>query len=261
MKIGICENTFIPLRAGMSHKSEIINQILFGEYVEILIHRSDWTKVRLINDNYEGWVDTNVITFLDDVEDFNSDYVLDMNFCRQKDFSLTVNSKYQINIPAGAVLPTESKTKDEFIILSNKYSNFNNLKIEDNRSARDIISDTAIEYMNTPYLWGGRTAWGIDCSGFTQLLFRLAGKLIPRDASQQIAGGTTLNFLSEAQSGDLAFFDNEEGNITHVGIILDSSRIIHASGKVRIDTIDHSGIYNKALKRYTHNLRVIKSFL
>lgn len=261
MKIGICENTFIPLRAGMSHKSEMINQIIFGELFEILIHRVDWTKVRLIHDDYEGWIDTNVITFLEDIEDISKDYILDNIVNKEQSLGLKIVTKNSISVPAGAVLPLKDDENSSFSILDNKYKSESNLKSLDKRSQREIIAETALTYLNSPYLWGGRTAWGIDCSGFTQLVYRVAGKLIPRDASQQISGGTTLNFLSEAQAGDLAFFDNEDGVIVHVGIILDSSRIIHASGKVRIDTIDHQGIYNKSLKRYTHELRVIKSFL
>jgi cell wall-associated NlpC family hydrolase len=110
-------------------------------------------------------------------------------------------------------------------------------------------------------LWGGRTTFGIDCSGFTQMVYRMNGIYLPRDASQQAKKGTTLSFLEECQPGDLAFFDNAEGAIVHVGIVMEDYKIIHASGRVRIDTLDHSGIYNEELGRHTHKLRVLKSLV
>jgi len=115
--------------------------------------------------------------------------------------------------------------------------------------------------LNSPYLWGGKNPFGIDCSGFTQLVFKLNGHKISRDASQQVELGSPLSFVEEAEAGDLAFFDNEEGKIVHVGILLDNQTIIHASGKIRIDKFDHYGIFHSEIKKYSHNLRVIKRIL
>jgi cell wall-associated NlpC family hydrolase len=123
------------------------------------------------------------------------------------------------------------------------------------------LVDYAFSYLNAPYLWGGRTPFGIDCSGFTQMVYRMCGYSIPRDASQQVKKGETLSFLEECQPGDLAFFDNPEGAITHVGIVLEDFNIIHASGRVRVDGLDHSGIYNVEVNRHTHKLRVLKRLL
>jgi cell wall-associated NlpC family hydrolase len=166
-----------------------------------------------------------------------------------------------ICIPSGSKIPASTGVHGHFTINNHKYTvsvNFNNNKSSD---LRKTIIESALSMLNTPYLWGGRTSWGTDCSGLSQFLYSIAGIQIPRDASQQVNKGNTLSFISEAQPGDLAFFDNEEGVITHVGIIFDHGKIIHASGKIKIDTIDHQGIYNKTLKKYTHNLRVIKSIL
>jgi cell wall-associated NlpC family hydrolase len=120
------------------------------------------------------------------------------------------------------------------------------------------LLQTAHLFLNSPYLWGGRTPMGIDCSGFTQLVFKIHGLKLPRDAYQQVELGSALNFVEEAEAGDLAFFDNEEGKIVHVGILLDNERIIHASGYVKIDKFDHYGIFNSVTKKYSHTLRVIK---
>ena len=115
--------------------------------------------------------------------------------------------------------------------------------------------------MNSPYLWGGRAFYGIDCSGLTQVVYKIFGIRITRNSYQQIKMGHTVEFIREAQPGDLAFFDDKEGNIKHVGILLDQKRIIHASGLVRIDKIDHQGIYHEGKNKYTHKLRLIKSYI
>ena len=116
-------------------------------------------------------------------------------------------------------------------------------------------------FLNAPYLWGGKTPFGVDCSGFTQMVYKLNGYKLMRDASQQSKQGEALSFIEESEPGDLAFFDNEEGNIIHVGIIMDDNYIIHASGKVRIDRLDHLGIYNAEINKHTHKLRVIKKII
>ena len=110
------------------------------------------------------------------------------------------------------------------------------------------LVETATLYLNTPYLWGGKTPFGIDCSGFVQMVYKLNGFKVLRDASQQASQGDALSFIEESEPGDLAFFDNEEGNIIHVGIMMEINYIIHASGKVRIDRLDHLGIYNSEIK-------------
>ena len=126
---------------------------------------------------------------------------------------------------------------------------------------KNLLIEYAMLYLNAPYLWGGRSPFGIDCSGLTQMTYRLQGTEIPRDAQQQAELGKTLSFIEESQPGDLAFFDNSEGKIIHVGLILENNYIIHASGKVRIDRLDQQGIYNNEIRSHTHKLRLIKSII
>jgi cell wall-associated NlpC family hydrolase len=125
----------------------------------------------------------------------------------------------------------------------------------------DSITDTALRFINSPYIWGGRIPSGIDCSGLTQLVYKIHGIKIPRDSWQQSEIGETVSFITETRPGDLVFFDNEKGIITHVGIIFSAGLVIHASGRVRIDTIDHQGIFKKEIGGYSHHLRLIKRII
>src|SRR5690606_28721659 len=150
-------------------------------------------------------------------------------------------------------------------LLHNKTGKYKGKKlaVQDLELSPDNLADIAMQYINAPYLWGGRCIAGIDWPGLSQVDFRMCGKAILRDARQQAEEGEQVDFLQHAHKGDLAFFDNEAGKITHVGLLLDSSNIIHAtdtSGKVVIDKIDAEGIVSKLLRKRTHKLRVIKRY-
>jgi cell wall-associated NlpC family hydrolase len=132
--------------------------------------------------------------------------------------------------------------------------------INDKREKANLVK-TALLYLNAPYLWGGKTPFGIDCSGFTQMVYKINGYRLPRNAFDQVSQGDSLSFIEESEPGDLVFFDNEEGTIDHVGIIMENNYIIHAHGKIRIDRIDHTGIFNTETGNYTHALRVIKKII
>jgi cell wall-associated NlpC family hydrolase len=159
---------------------------------------------------------------------------------------------------AGSSIP---HTVDGLFYLAENSYKLEGYSIDPNTVEFDLgISKAAMFYLDAPYLWGGRSVFGIDCSGFTQMVFKQFGIRLKRDAWQQAEQGELLGFLQESRAGDLAFFDNEDGRITHVGIMLNNQQIIHASGKVRIDSIDAQGIYNTELNRYTHKLRILKRF-
>lgn len=251
---GICNLAIIPLRIEPNDRSEQVSQVLFGEHFEILEKLKQWFKIRLRYDNYEGWIDSKqcqIISESDFSEISNSAQILNhdlVEYVTTKDDSL-------IPITIGASLSFlnfEGINKNNF--------EFEGLKVTGIKPKSDLIK-TAFMYLNAPYLWGGKTPFGIDCSGFTQMVYKLNGYKLLRDASQQSTQGEALSFIEESEPGDLAFFDNEEGKIIHVGIIMKDNYIIHASGKVRIDRLDHLGIYNAETNRHTHKLRVIKKII
>lgn len=228
-----------PVRREPSDKSEMISQALFGDHVQILESQEKWSMVKMEADGYEGWIDNKQLGVLQAMEDSR---VLSNPISQ-----CTCANGDSILLPAGSLISSLIKCNTD-------QHNWDGSTI--------ALESCARQFLNAPYLWGGRTILGIDCSGFTQLVMRLNGKVLPRDAYQQAECGVTVNFIEESQTGDLAFFDNAEGRIVHVGLILRKSQtdvhIIHASGCVRIDALDHEGIFNLTKEEYSHKLRIIK---
>lgn len=251
---GICNLAIIPLRIEPNDRSEQVSQVLFGEHFEILEKYKQWFKVRLQYDNYEGWIDSKqcqIISESDFNEISNSAQILNHDLVEY----ITTKDNLLIPIPIGSSLSFLN-----FEGINTNSFEFEGLKVTGIKPKNELIK-TAYMYLNAPYLWGGKTPFGIDCSGFTQMVYKLNGYKLLRDASQQSTQGEALSFIEESEPGDLAFFDNEEGKIIHVGIIMNDNYIIHASGKVRIDRLDHLGIYNAETNRHTHKLRVIKKII
>lgn len=252
----ICNLGIVPLRAKPSDQSEMINQILFGECFTILEKEKYWSKVKLSFDDYEGYVDNKQFEEISEDEFFKLKDNNPIYSGEYIDFIKSHNN-YFLTIPLGARLPYFSN--NNFLLNSTKFS-FEGTIFSGKLPKSEIIQKAYI-FLNTPFLWGGKTPFGIDCSGFTQLVYKLCGYKLQRDADKQARQGEVLSFIEESEPGDLAFFDNEEGEIIHVGIILKDYHIIHAHGKVRIDTLDHSGIFNIDLQTHTHKLRVIKKII
>jgi hypothetical protein len=250
----ICNLSIIPLRFEPSDRSEIVSQVLFGEHFEIIEQQKQWSRIKLHFDEYEGWIDTKQYQIITE-DNYNtlSKEVIILNSDLVEYISTSKNSLIPITLGASLSFLNHSDINIE------NYE-FEGLKISGVKPKSNIVA-TAYLYMNAPYLWGGKTPFGIDCSGFTQMVYKLNGYKLLRDASQQSGQGEVLSFIEESEPGDLAFFDNEEGKIIHVGIILENNYIIHASGKVRVDRLDHLGIYNAEVNRHTHRLRVIKKVI
>jgi gamma-D-glutamyl-L-lysine dipeptidyl-peptidase len=250
IEYGICILSVVPIRAEASDKSEMISQLLFGESFLVIEKQEKWLKVKCIWDHYEGWIDPKQIYIgISENEALSS-----------KHSSVVVDKFSELEFDQNHMLLSIASTQAVDIIqkYTEKKYRFLGRMVEMGSKAIEPIETLAKRWMHTPYLWGGRSIFGIDCSGFTQNVFKMYGIALHRDAYQQAEQGTLVNFIEEVQPGDLAFFDNEEEHIIHVGIILDKQSIIHASGQVRIDRLDHQGIFNIDTKRYSHKLRIIK---
>jgi len=250
MKFGISKLAIIPIRKEANDRAEIVSQLLFGEHYTVQEELEKWVLIISAKDNYEGWICKKQF-----FEILNStfDSISNSSFpiCNSLIAKISLNGETTI-ICRGAVLPFFNNNT---ITIENDVYQFEGIT---NNTSNQLISEYALAYQNTPYLWGGCSPFGIDCSGFSQVVYKLFGVNLPRDAYQQAELGEIVSFVEMTQAGDLAFFDNEEGAINHVGIILEPGRIIHASGKVRIDSLDHQGIFNKDENKYSHKLRLIK---
>jgi gamma-D-glutamyl-L-lysine dipeptidyl-peptidase len=253
MEYGICNLAVIPLRAEPSDKSEQVSQILFGEAFEIVEWTDRWARVVTAIDDYEGWIGRLQFVMLGHLAFKSLKQVPPPITYRAVTQAWKKPNNTVLYLPIGSSL----------VFLKGITCHINNEKFEiiGEIGETESLELTAKSFLNTAYLWGGRTHYGIDCSGFTQMVYRLQGIQLRRDARQQAEQGNVVNFIKDARLGDLAFFDNEEGHITHVGMMLNNGAIIHASGRVKIDSIDGKGIYSEELKRYTHKLKIIKRYL
>jgi hypothetical protein len=246
------------MRKEPSHRSEMVSQLLFGEFVETGEEKDDFVFVKCMYDGYEGWVQANQVTSITAEQVLSTREYIGVNYeevlvnwrCRNMPFGVPI---YYPEDPAGHL--QFGNVPVVYQVLKDAVWNV------DQRPFSKKFLDTILWiFLDTPYLWGGKSMYGIDCSGFSQQVFKLFGVRLLRDAYLQAEQGTEVKTLDEARLGDLAFFQNEKGRVTHVGIILEDNRIAHASGKVRIDTIDREGIVNKETGKRSHHLHSIRRF-
>lgn len=250
MQYGVCHLSIVPIRISPDDTMEMVSQLLYGEHFKVLEQRKKWSRVRVAYDGCEGWVLNNQITFISE-EDFEH-----------------LNSQRTSKIASDII--SHICTEDKMllpVLLGSMVSSANLLGhifeggSIDEQLQKEHLAAIALLYIKAPFQKGGKTPFGIDCSGFTQMVYKINGYELKRDAESQSKQGEALSFIEESEPGDLAFFDNNEGIIDHVGIILEDNYIIHVNGHVRIDRIDHTGIFNTEEKLYTHKLRVIKKIL
>ena len=256
MIFSICSLSVVPVRAGRKYKSEMITQLLFGEVVECWERKGDWTKIRCLWDNQIGWVPTNQLTQITPEEaERYQEYACCMELAQP-----AIAADHFLPLTMGASLPCFDGMR--FEIAGRSYSFSGQVISPQNiHKSIDLLIKLSRKYLYAPELEGGRSPFGIDSTGLIQILFKMIGVAMPRDAYLQARKGDNIDFYEQATIGDLVYFQDKNGHINHVGIICEKDKILHTYGKVRIDKIDHFGIFNTELKKYTHKLRVIKRVL
>lgn len=251
---GIGFLSITPMRSEAGHKHEQVSQLLYGELFEIIGTKKEWKKIKCLHDQYEGWIlgsqCKEITTKQYQQLQKKSTHILYDSFC-----TVSKNDTH-FNLLIGSILRDFDGLNYSF--LQDKYLFQGNALLPDFDQNIKLLDKIVLKFLNAPYLWGGRTPFGIDCSGFTQLVYRFLGIELPRDSYQQAESGKLVAFVEEARKGDLAFFGDNK--ITHVGIVLDDRKIIHASGRVRIDAIDNFGIFNPETNAYSHSLKIIKRY-
>lgn len=247
-KLAFCMVSVAPLRIDSNDSAEIVSQLLFGEPVEVLFHGEPWVKIRTILDGYEGFVDIKHLLAITEKE--SKKWLNEFSY--QEEFSKVLDTPWGSQLTSrGSLISNEPSFKIGDFVFSQHFAEL--------KGSKSII-ELAKELINTPYLWGGKSVFGIDCSGFIQMIFRLLNLNLPRDAFQQAEIGELVDF-QDSKPGDLAFFTNNNGKIIHVGLIIENSKIIHASGRVRIDQLTETGIYNADFVKETHKLEKIRRVL
>jgi cell wall-associated NlpC family hydrolase len=231
----------------------MMSQVLFGEKYTIIEQSGKWLKIELLFDNYTGWID------LDHLQQSESDDTRQGRVLTRTLLCFKADKTKLVLEPGCEIYEPDFKLK-KFTAGTSSFTTSHDFD-ENFISTTDSVADTALKFINSPYIWGGRIPSGIDCSGMTQLVYKIHGNRIPRDSRQQSEIGETVSFIDETKPGDLVFFDNDRGIITHVGMIFSAGLVIHASGRVRIDAIDHQGIYKQEIGAYSHHLRLIKRII
>ena len=245
---GICHLSMIPLRLEPSEKTELVSMLLFGEKYKIAEEHGNWCKITTIFDNYSGWMDRKLVHLYDQEESF---------FVVSETTWLNGPREGTLIVYPGSELPVSSDDGN-FTLGKLVYSHSGIIsRSSESSGIRNNVVMAARQYLNAPYLWGGKIPGGIDCSALVQIAFKIAGIRLPRDSGEQAKTGQLIEPES-SEACDLAFFENEEHKITHVGILLNKKRIIHASGFVRIDLFDNRGIFDEQKGEYTHRFHSVR---
>ena len=254
MTHSICIVSAAPIRKEPSHRSEMTSQMLFGETALIMEAKDEWRKVKGLYDGYEGWLTEHLIQPIDTTSALAPNHFVTTGLLNPA----TLPDQL-VNLPMGASLTGYDEETRLLWDGQHKYhGTFRNVTLP---FSDEVFWNAIQPWMNAPYLWGGRTFMGVDCSGFVQTVFKVLGIPLLRDAYQQATQGIAIEDLVIAQKGDVAFFENEAGKITHVGIVLDGNKIIHASGKVRVDTLTDKGILVKETNTQSHKLHSIRRMI
>lgn len=258
LDFGVCRLSIVPVRADTSDKSEQLSQLLFGDHYEVTGQSKDrkWLRIKINFDQYEGWIDTRQHhTILREYFEYLNR--AEFKITTDVTASILYNKSPQI-ILMGSMIPISSS---ELFKMEEQFAFNGEAKNLGQKREFEFLKNTAIKYLNAPYLWGGKSPFGIDCSGFAQMVFKICGYRLFRDSGQQANHGKLVKSVDQGKPGDLVFFKNADDKVNHVGILLDDDRIIHASGRVRIDHLNEEGILNLETKIYTHQFAHIRRIL
>ena len=257
--VAISLHSVVPVRTEPREGAEQSTQMLFGETCAVLEQKPRWNRVKLHSDGQEGWVDAKMITPMSAAEykTYRADYKNSAQIVFPMAYAVSENNGQTIPLTAGTRLTKYQDGRFEVLGVGFRID-AGMVAAEPLELSEQNLLQTVRFFLNVPYLWGGKNAMGMDCSGFTQIVLGLFGKRLLRNASEQATQGRPVANLEKAQAGDLAFFDHEDGRISHVGIVIDSQRVIHCSGRVKVEKIDASGIFSAELGDYTHHLVSIR---
>jgi hypothetical protein len=261
VKHGVIHCSLAAIRKAPTEKSEMINQMLFGECIIVQKVLLRWQYVESVYDGFAGWINGLSLVSLADDQLIHFESENSTVLPRLSRAVIHGKGDSTIHLVPGSVLPSYRGENGEFHLGGQQYSLDCPVEQDAMRPDRKRFVDTGFSFLNSPYLWGGRSPFGIDSPGLIQVVGKIHGICLPREIGQQVTIGSTVNFIEEAKPGDLAFFDDEEGEFAHAGIIVDKGRILHASGSVRIDALDHQGIFREDIGEYTHRLRVVKNII
>lgn len=254
-------HSVVPVRREPQETAAQETQLLFAETCTILSELDRWIEIKNDADGQHGWVDAKMLTRLSSAE---------WKLLRQAQcvarvklpmaYALSMNNGQTLPLAAGTCLPNYHDGQFELLGVPFRIDP-SMVAAEPMEMTEANLLETVRFFLNIPYLWGGKNAMGLDCSGFTQVVLSLFGHSLLRNASEQVQQGRAIHSLSSARMGDLAFFDHEDGKISHVGLLLDKERIVHCSGRVKVEKIDEQGIFSvEAGNTYTHHLVTIRRY-
>jgi hypothetical protein len=255
---GVCRLALVPVRNGPGDAAEQVTQLLFGDHYEVHSVSPDkkWISIRIITDQCEGWIDAS------QHHSITPEYLEQIN---QADFKITMDiaatilyKKSPLTIVMGSIVPISTS---ELFKMEEQLAFNGESKSLSVRRDFEFLRTIALKYMNAPYQWGGKSPFGIDAGGLVQMVFKIAGYPMARHVGQQVVQGKKLKSIGEFKPGDLAFFSDKAGKPFHVGILLEEDRIIHSSGRVRIDHLNEEGILNAETKIYTHPLAEVRRII